>query len=148
LFPWIVGTLICSALAIFITPNIIPEMMEVAAEADYIGLIGRGLFIIVIFALVLAGIAGVVNEFVRKYTIQDNHIRYCSLFFPKEFTFDDIEYVELHQWRSRYGETIEWHIYLYGRKRWLAIPSKFTNSHLLLERLKSKNISGAEMLYI
>ena len=116
----------------------------VMGAGSYEELIFGGLLVIIVS---FGSIAGLITRGIWKCTIQGNHILYWSLISRIKFAFDDIERVELDIMRSHRAPDLKTlHIYLYGRKRWLSIPSKSTNSNLFLECLKSRKILGSETL--
>jgi len=137
------GAVVWVSFATWITlGGIIPAISEVAAEANYSGMIVGGLLLALMCFGAISSVFVMCNSIIRRYEVQDDCIDYRSLFRRKEFTFDDIERIELVQLRFWYIIKLSsnWRIYLHREKRWLEIPVKSINIDLFFECLRDRNI--------
>jgi len=137
---WTLTALFFSPISIGMALNWLDHTDE-SAHGD---LIFIGLFTLFSF-IALIGIAEMVNAVIWKCTIQGEHIRYCSLYHRKDFTFHDIERVAYHHSPgSLYTlDTSAWHIFLFGEKRPFTVPAKASGVHIFLECLRNRNIPGS-----
>ena len=132
--------LIWGPFAIWMTTGVTPEMPGFIAEGNYSSLILGGLHILMMYGGTIFFILQAISSIVFKCEVQNDQVEYRSLFRRREFSYSEIERLELLSGRIMYVKVIEWRIYLRDEKRWLEVPFKATNINLFLEYMISKNI--------
>ena len=126
----------------FWPPLVIAILLELEAPSS---LDSEGIWIFAITSVIaVVGTAPTINSLIWKCTVQGEQIKYRSLFYRKNFTFQNIERVAFRKrtWRYYHRETdiSFWHIFLKGKRLPIKVPANGFNTSDFAHCLRQKNI--------